>query len=169
MLAFPVIRVIPEASTVCGYRIMAITSAFQADDAGSIPATRSPVKLMSHSFIISTGEFSLRIWLRTLYFLHSVMPGRLQFQCCVFYIVNGMRYQNESSPVPGPTIRQNCGCRLTTHSDTDNSIQVILLNSCMMNALARLMTGIFLSIHRVRTGGPFSHLCPAHTTSENTR
>ena len=25
----------------CGYRIMAITSAFQADDAGSIPATRS--------------------------------------------------------------------------------------------------------------------------------
>ncbi len=58
VLAFPVIRVIPEASTVCGYRIMAITSAFQADDVGAIPATRSPVKLMSHSFIISTGEFS---------------------------------------------------------------------------------------------------------------
>ncbi len=60
VLAFLVIRVIPEASTVCGYRIMAITSAFQADDVGSIPATRSPVKLMSHSFIISTGEFSWR-------------------------------------------------------------------------------------------------------------
>ncbi len=58
VLAFLVIRVIPEASTVCGYRIMAITSAFQADDVGSIPAPRSPVKLMSHSFIISTGEFS---------------------------------------------------------------------------------------------------------------
>jgi hypothetical protein len=37
---------------------MAITSAFQADDVGSIPVTRSPVKLMSYSFIISTGEFS---------------------------------------------------------------------------------------------------------------
>ncbi len=60
VLAFLVIRVIPEASTVCGYRIMAITSAFQADDVGSIPATRSPVKLMSYSFIISTGEFSWR-------------------------------------------------------------------------------------------------------------
>ena len=32
---------IPVVGTICGYRIMAITSAFQADDAGSIPATRS--------------------------------------------------------------------------------------------------------------------------------
>ena len=32
---------IPVAGTICGYRIMAITSAFQSDDAGSIPATRS--------------------------------------------------------------------------------------------------------------------------------
>jgi len=28
----------------CGHRIMAITSAFQADDAGSIPAARSTSK-----------------------------------------------------------------------------------------------------------------------------
>ena len=28
-------------SLLCGHRIMAITSAFQADDAGSIPAARS--------------------------------------------------------------------------------------------------------------------------------
>ncbi len=41
VLAFTVIRVITEDRIVCGYRIMAITSAFQADDAGSIPATRS--------------------------------------------------------------------------------------------------------------------------------
>ena len=29
------------SDTSCGHRIMAITSAFQADDAGSIPAARS--------------------------------------------------------------------------------------------------------------------------------
>lgn len=33
-----------------GYRIMAITSAFQADDAGSIPATRSTIFPLSLSF-----------------------------------------------------------------------------------------------------------------------
>ena len=43
MRALLVIRVISGASTVCGHRIMAITSAFQADDAGSIPAARSTV------------------------------------------------------------------------------------------------------------------------------
>ena len=32
---------IPALGTISGYRIMAITSAFQADDAGSIPAARS--------------------------------------------------------------------------------------------------------------------------------
>lgn len=31
----------PARATNCGHRIMAITSAFQADDAGSIPADRS--------------------------------------------------------------------------------------------------------------------------------
>lgn len=31
----------PVVGTICGHRIMAITSAFQADDAGSIPAARS--------------------------------------------------------------------------------------------------------------------------------
>ncbi len=36
-----VISSIQVVGTICGYRIMAITSAFQADDAGSIPATRS--------------------------------------------------------------------------------------------------------------------------------
>ncbi len=34
---------IPVVGTICGHRIMAITSAFQADDAGSIPAARSTV------------------------------------------------------------------------------------------------------------------------------
>lgn len=57
MLAFLVIRVIPEASTVCGYRIMAITSAFQADDVGSIPATRSPVKLMVIALLSALANF----------------------------------------------------------------------------------------------------------------
>ncbi len=33
-------------SYVCGHRIMAITSAFQADDAGSIPAARSNHNLL---------------------------------------------------------------------------------------------------------------------------
>ena len=34
-------------SKICGCRIMAITSAFQADDAGSIPATRSKNKILA--------------------------------------------------------------------------------------------------------------------------
>ncbi len=41
---------IPVVGTICGYRIMAITSAFQADDAGSIPATRSRCKLTRRNF-----------------------------------------------------------------------------------------------------------------------
>ncbi len=57
MLAFLVIRVIPEVSTVCGYRIMAITSAFQADDVGSIPASCSPVKLMVIALLSALANF----------------------------------------------------------------------------------------------------------------
>lgn len=45
----------------------------------------------------------------------------------------------------------------------------VLKPAGLLNVLARLLTGIFLSIYRVRTSGPFSHLCPAHTTPENTR
>src|SRR5690606_40101102 len=38
------VRILPPPPLFCGCRIMAITSAFQADDAGSIPATRSKSK-----------------------------------------------------------------------------------------------------------------------------
>ncbi len=39
----------------CGHRIMAITSAFQADDAGSIPADRSKLDaIMQVAFFVQT-------------------------------------------------------------------------------------------------------------------
>ncbi len=38
-----VISSVPVVGTICGYRIMAITSVFQADDVGSIPAAAPTV------------------------------------------------------------------------------------------------------------------------------
>lgn len=43
----------------CGHRIMAITSAFQADDAGSIPADRSNVDaVMQVAFLFRRHHLS---------------------------------------------------------------------------------------------------------------
>ena len=47
-----VVRIHLPPPVLCGgYRIMAITSAFQADDVGSIPTTRSKVIRCSYSSV----------------------------------------------------------------------------------------------------------------------
>ncbi len=54
----------------CGHRIMAITSAFQADDAGSIPADRSRLDaVMQFAFFVQTPPSDQRI-AQACHFLH---------------------------------------------------------------------------------------------------
>jgi hypothetical protein len=66
---------IPALGTTSGYRIMVITSAFQADDLGSIPSSRSKEKIMD--FLTVWNELGyldgvmFSLWLGIMYYYKS--------------------------------------------------------------------------------------------------
>jgi hypothetical protein len=56
----------------CGHRIMAITSAFQADDAGSIPADRSNINVLMQADFFRRPTWTADSAVKTMLSLHSL-------------------------------------------------------------------------------------------------
>lgn len=56
----------------CGHRIMAITSAFQADDAGSIPADRSNINVLMQADFFRCPTWTADSAVKTMLSLHSL-------------------------------------------------------------------------------------------------
>ena len=84
-----------QDASICGHRIMAITSAFQADDAGSIPAARSK---------FYTLKPTIYGWFFCFCFPIKILGGPKVARLLTFYRQLSAIYTNKAKPIGYPSL-----------------------------------------------------------------